>query len=250
MGQAHGTPIHIVVGRELQNRFAPHMAPQVSDGMRERILAWHDDGKSPQEISELAGCSLRMVYYILSYRDYGTTKNPFARKSSCPQSLDTGDVNYLVSLIMARPKIYLDELQEELLVTLGLDVSIATISWVLRQWEMSNKGVASATLERNELLHAVWQAEYGDIPAEYCVWLDEASVDDKTNQCEKGWSPIGQACVCFETFIQGQQFSVLPALASAGIIALDIFEGAVNKECFVQFINEQVVRAHHFIFLL
>jgi len=115
---------------------------------------------------------------------------------------------------------------------------------------MSNKSIASATLERNKLLHAVWQAEYGDIPVEYCVWLDKASVDDKTNQCEKGWSPVGQACVYHETLICGQRFSVLPALASVGIIALDIVEGAVNKERFVQFINEQVVHAHHFIVLL
>ncbi|KJA18855.1 hypothetical protein HYPSUDRAFT_117594, partial [Hypholoma sublateritium FD-334 SS-4] len=96
------------------------------------------------------------------------------------------DVNYLVSIIAARPKIYLDELQDELLATRGADVSISTISRALRQWELSRKSVASAALERNELLRATWQAEYGDIPAEYCVWLDEASVDDKTNQRQRG----------------------------------------------------------------
>ncbi|KAF8834572.1 hypothetical protein BDN67DRAFT_868454, partial [Paxillus ammoniavirescens] len=35
-------------------------------------------------------------------------------------------------------------------------------------------------------------------------------------------------------------FSVLPALASSGIIALDIFEGAVTKEQFITFIRDQV----------
>lgn len=221
------------------------MAPQVSDGVREHILVWHDDGKSPQEIADLAGCSLCTIYYILSYHwDYGTTKNPFARKSGQLQSLDTGDINYLISLIVAWPKIHLDELQEELLVTQGLDISIVTISRALCKWEMTNKSVACAALERNKLLCAVWQAEYGDIPAQYCVWLDEASVDDKTNQHKKGWSPVGQACVCREMFIQGQWFSVLPALTSEGIITLDIFKRAVNKECFVQFINEQVVCTH------
>ena len=113
---------------------------------------------------------------------------------------------------------------------------------------MSNKNVASAALERNELLQATWQAEHGDIPAEYCVWIDEASVDDKTNQRERGWSPIGQACVCRETFIRGQRFSVLPALSSEGIVALDIFEGSVNKERFIQFITEQVVCIYQLYF--
>ena len=178
------------------------MAPQISESVRERILAWRNEGKHPQEMADLASCSLCTVYYLLSYdQDYGTTTNPFARTSGRPRSINIGDINYLTSLIAARPKIYLDELQEDLLSTCGIDVSVATISRALRRWEMSNKNVASAALERNELLQAIWQAEHGDTPAEYCVWIDEASVDDKTNQRERGWSPIGQACVCRETFI-------------------------------------------------
>ncbi|KAF9032738.1 hypothetical protein BJ165DRAFT_1321859, partial [Panaeolus papilionaceus] len=91
------------------------------------------------------------------------------------------DLNFLRSLIDAWPKIYLDELQEELYTSRGIEVSISTISRSLHRWAITNKQVASAAMERNELLQAVWQAEHGNIPAEYCVWLDEASVDDKTN---------------------------------------------------------------------
>jgi hypothetical protein len=41
------------------------------------------------------------------------------------------------------------------------------------------------------MLRATWQAEYGDIPAEYFVQLDELSVDDKTN-LQNG---MGTTCV-------------------------------------------------------
>jgi len=63
--------------------------------------------------------------------------------------------------------------------------------------------VLKAALERNKLLHATWQAEYGDIPTDYFVWLDESSVDDHTNQHTDGWAAIGRACVRRVTFIQG-----------------------------------------------
>ncbi|KJA12885.1 hypothetical protein HYPSUDRAFT_115252, partial [Hypholoma sublateritium FD-334 SS-4] len=96
------------------------------------------------------------------------------------------DMNYSLSLTQAKPKIYLDELQEALYENRAVDVSIPTISRALRQWEISNKQVASAAIERKEILRATWQAEYGNIPAEYCVWLDEASVDNKTNQRQTG----------------------------------------------------------------
>ena len=149
------------------------MAPPISEDMRRRMLVWyHEQQKMAPQIALLAGCSLRAVYYILSYdRDYGTINNPFAQTVGRTRGLNTGDLNYLISLLEARPKIYLDELQEELFTARDVDVSIPTISCALRQWEMSNKTVASAALERNELLRATWQAEYGDIPAEYCIWF-------------------------------------------------------------------------------
>jgi hypothetical protein len=73
------------------------------------------------------------------------------------------------------------------------------------------------------------------------VWLDESSVDDRTNQRRNGWALLGRVCVRRDTFIRGQRFSVLPALTVDGIIALDIFEGSVTKDQFIQFIQDQIV---------
>ncbi|TFK78702.1 hypothetical protein K466DRAFT_506868, partial [Polyporus arcularius HHB13444] len=36
------------------------------------------------------------------------------------------------------------------------------------------------------------------------------------------------------------RYSVLPALSVDGMIALDIFEGSVNKDRFLQFLNEEL----------
>ena len=106
---------------------------------------------------------------------------------------------------------------------------------------MTHKHILKTAAERNVLLHVTWQAKYGDIPAKYFVWLDESSVDDKTNQCTDRWAPLGCAYVRHATFIQGQHYSVLPALSADGIIALDIFKGSVNKEHFMQFLNDELV---------
>ena len=69
---------------------------------------------------------------------------------------------------------------------------------------LTHKEQAKKAAERNEMLRATWQAEYGDIPAEYFVWIDKSSVDDKTNQRTQGWAPLGRACVRQATFIRGQ----------------------------------------------
>ena len=108
-------------------------------------------------------------------------------------------------------------------------VSVATICRTLQRVSLTRKQVATTAMERNELLRAIWQAEHGDIPADYFVWLDESSVDGRTTQRTHGYSPLGRACVRRAEFIRGQRFSVLPALLSDGIIALDIFEGSGPK---------------------
>lgn len=220
------------------------MAPQVSDELRARIILWHtEQGLKPKEIKELVKCSLRTVYNIIScHRDYNTVRDPRSRGShGRNRLLNMGDMNFISSLLEARPKIYLDEIQDELLRRRKVFASISTLSRSLHRMALTNKKVANEAMERNEMLRATWQAAHGDIPAEYCVWLDEASVDDRTNQRTAGWAVAGRLCVSRVTFVRGQRYSVLPALTWEGMIALDIFEGSVNKERFIQFLKEQLV---------
>ena len=77
---------------------------------------------------------------------------------------------------------------------------------------LTHKHISQTATVRIKLLHVTWQAEYGDIPAEYFAWLDELSIDDKTNQHTDGCAPLGHACVQHATFIQGWCYSVLPEL--------------------------------------
>ncbi|KAJ7484965.1 hypothetical protein B0H11DRAFT_1685311, partial [Mycena galericulata] len=96
------------------------------------------------------------------------------------------DLDYLSGLLDANPTWYLDELQEKLYDSRGVDVSIATLSRTIRRLAIMKKKVAPEAIERNELLRATWQAVNGDIPMEYFVWLDEASVDARTHQRSSG----------------------------------------------------------------
>ena len=103
-------------------------------------------------------------------------------------------INYISSLLEANPVLYLDEIQDNLC-ALDINVSLATISRALRRLALTHKHVAAAAVEHNELLCATWIAAHGDIPKEYIVWIDEAGIDDHTNQREVGWARLGQACV-------------------------------------------------------
>lgn len=219
------------------------MAPHLSAEMRNNIVRWsllHQ--KSATEIATLAACSSATVYRVLKlFADSGEATNPNIHRGR-RRVLSTEDVNFIESLLSDNPALFLDELALELYTIRDVDVSLATLSRTLHRLGLSHKQIAARAAEQNDLLRATWMAQYGDIPMSYFVWLDESSVDDLTNARTHGWAPLGSACVRRATFIRGQRFSVLPALTVDGIIAMDIFEGSVNKERFINFVNEEIVR--------
>ncbi|KAJ7914663.1 hypothetical protein B0H13DRAFT_1560938, partial [Mycena leptocephala] len=97
----------------------PHLSPE----LRQRIVVWHYEQHRPAaEIAQLAGCCIRTVYDVLVFqRDYGQTTNPFSRPRGGSRTLSTGDINYIASVLQAHPKIYLDELQQRLLESRGIE---------------------------------------------------------------------------------------------------------------------------------
>lgn len=159
------------------------MPAPLSDDLRSRIVSWSiDDGMSAPDIAHLAHCSERTVHEILRiWREYGELHDPTVRARGRRRALNTGDLDYMTSLIIGNPTHYLDEIQDLLYNNRDIDISIATISRLLRRLNYNHKQVAREALERNELLRATWQGKYGDIPKEYFVWLDESSVHEQTN---------------------------------------------------------------------
>ena len=149
------------------------------------------------------------------------------------------------SLLQREPTIYLDEIQVKLSDDRDLDVSIASIQRAIAQLEITRKTVTKEASERNNLLRAIWEgnmAQYND--PDLFLFLDESAVNNHSTQRFAGWSPRGTPCVRRATFIRGTHYSVLPALTIDGIVALDIFEGAVNREIFVRFLHEQIVSCY------
>ena len=104
-------------------------------------------------------------------------------------------MNYISSILEANPTLYIDEIQQRLLKAQDCNVSIATICCAVRRLVLTHKKVAWEVLERDELVWATWVAEYRDVPMHTCIWLDELSIDDCTNQLQNVYAACGCACV-------------------------------------------------------
>lgn len=215
---------------------------RTSPEMRERIIEWYQDGMSIAEMVALSGRCRRTVYNIIdTFLTYGQASNPNARPAGRKRILERQDTEFLMALLDENHTIFLDELQEQFAAERDIDISLSTLSRTLARLALTRKGITREAAERNELLRAIWQVEIGQYEPRQLVFLDESAVDDQTSARRDGWSPLGRACVCRSTFLRGTKYSILPALSLEGIVALDIFEGSVNRERFLAFLRTQVV---------
>lgn len=221
------------------------MAPQLSKDLRDRVMFWHTEYQySYRKLAELAGCSIGTITNILMYhRIFGSSVNPFGRRPGRSRELDEEDRGYLEHLLQREPTIYLDEIQQKFQEDRAIYPSIATIQREIKRLGITRKTISKEALERNDLLRAIWEgnmAQYDD--PELFVFLDESAVNNLSTQRFAGWSTCGTPCVRRATFLRGAHYSVLPALTLDGIVALDIFEGAVNRERFLTFLREHIVQ--------
>ena len=211
--------------------------------LKERVVHSYLQGDTMRTVADTFKVSLGFVHHVVDlYRRYGQVTDPDATPRRGHRILTTTDEEYILSLLKARPSIYLDEIQRELESACGVFVSIATISRTLTRMQVSKKSLSRNAAERNEELRTLWEIELAEFnDPDLFVFIDESAVDNKTVQRSQGWSTVGGRSVSRCTFLRGKRHSVLPALSSDGIIALEIIEGSVNKERFLQFLRDKVV---------
>ena len=216
----------------------------LSDDLKDKIVKWYyEDQETMKEIAVQARCSIGTVSNVLRlYREYGKFKDPFRQRTGRPPKLSEADLKFLDAIVVANPSLYLDEIQQKLKDVREVEVSIATLARALASLELTRKQITKAAYERDEELRTLWEAmmaEYND--PEVFVALDESAVDGRTGQRGYGRSRVGNPCVKRMTFLRGVRYSILPALTTDGMIALDVFEGSITKEKFLYFLREQVV---------
>lgn len=220
------------------------MPTAVSSDLKERIVQWyHEDTYTMQDIATLARVSIGLVSKTIRlHREFGQVVNPFSRRTGRPRTLNDGDLDYLAAILLANPGLYLDELHFKLGSVRNVHVSISVISRALVELQLTRKKITKTAAERDEQLRTIWEADMAQyLDPDVFVALDESAVDNRTVQRSHGRSAAGTPCVQRTTFIRGTRYSILPALTTEGIVALDIFEGSVTKERFLDFFREQVV---------
>ncbi|KAJ3928437.1 MAG: hypothetical protein NXY57DRAFT_902023 [Lentinula lateritia] len=112
---------------------------------------------------------------------------------------------HLVSLIEHSPDLYLDELQIELLMQYGIEVSIPTICRTLQRLGYSSKKLSKQAAERLDHKLTDFIMQIKDEPPNRIVCGDEAAVNIHTTYLENGWSMRGVKARKTAKFVRGKR---------------------------------------------
>ena len=216
----------------------------LSEDPKERVISLYSlGGFSMRDVAELLNVSLGLVQKVVScHRRFGQVNDPRPRSYGRHHLLNNDDVRFVHEVIGAQPAIYLDKIQYKLAAVCGVQVSLATVGRTLSRMGLTRKVLSREANERHKDVRLLWEldmAQYTDL--DMFVFLDESAADNHTMRQACGWSAASTPAVERFTFLQGVRHSILPALMSQGMLALDI---SVNKERFIHFINENIVRPY------
>jgi transposase len=126
---------------------AQSMPPPLSVDLKERIIKWYfEDGLTYCDICNQSRVSLGLISNtIRNYQECGG--HPFWCITEQPSYLNDQDMAFIQSTLDANPSIYLDELQKQLNDTQNIEVSIATLSHMLKSLEHSRKSLTKVSAE-------------------------------------------------------------------------------------------------------
>ncbi|KAJ6516553.1 hypothetical protein C8R47DRAFT_954146, partial [Mycena vitilis] len=129
------------------------------------------------QISVLLDMPLRVVQRVRQvWSEIGEVARDRTRAGRSPlMSRETVDM--MLGLLEHSPDMYLDEIQDQLSVLHGLDVSLSTITRTLRRLGMTSKKLSKPAAERCDESRRIFAFEVGQYPAEYLVTADEAAVN-------------------------------------------------------------------------
>ena len=178
------------------------------------------------------------------HQKFGVPYNPHARQWGLhPHCLTTIDLSFIHALLNQQHTVYLDEIQEQLLLCRSVKVSISTLMCTLHWLHFTNEDVSGKALEHNDHDHMIYMNRITELVPNLDMFMfgDKASKDERmSNRC-RGWSQRGTWCVQRKCFMQGKKFSVLPIITLNSIITHDIIKGSVTTKKFVNFLHELVV---------
>ncbi|OCB88961.1 hypothetical protein A7U60_g3916 [Sanghuangporus baumii] len=217
---------------------------KISEDIKQRAMWLYSQGYIPHSCCELLGISQSSFWrFRKNLRLYGSVRHPNSFKAGRPRLLNTPESrSELYALLEENPAMYLDEIQEWLMVAHQIGLARSTLHQNLHELGISYKKLRKAAAERDEVARAEFrQYTQNNWIASQLVFVDETSKDDCTIYRHYGHSVVGHRAQVTQPFVRGQRYSIVAALTIEGYLSARVVEGSVDSIEFLNFIVDEIL---------
>ena len=123
----------------------------------------------------------------------------------------------------------------------GIEISPSTVCRTLKRYGLTRKKIRQVALQRSSKLRGSFMAQCFLLKREMLVWVDETGSDSRDNARRCGYALRGVTPTTHRFVYRGRRTSAIAAMASSGIIALELTTHSVNGEKFFDFIRGSLI---------
>ena len=231
------------------------LSQDAQEALRQQAIRLHEQGKSWQEISGIVGANICTVREwgrrYQAQGEAGLASGKRGRRCGEGRSLLLATELRIRDLVATRRPEQLDlpfalwtrrAVQALMRREAGLEMPIRTVGEYLRRWGFTPQRPYRQALEQSAAAVDTWlndtwpgicaraQAEHAEIH-----WADETAVQDDTHWA-RGYAPCGQT-PALATCAKRHGLSMISAVTRQGLVRFSIYEGAMNTELFIGFLD-------------
>lgn len=196
------------------------------DWSSRRIAQYLSFGSDDILVAHTTVCEIVKIFRLT-----GDVRAPCAGRRRRPGIVSARDWDYLVTVLEARPDVFLDEMQALLAAWSGTRYAISTLCVTLRRNDYTRR-VLHRIARRRDLAEEVnWIGVFGKYPANFFVFIDETRKDPRGLCRRYGRGIRGERTVVLDMFSRSKSYSALAVLTLDGVIdcVVDDVKG-VNAE--------------------
>ena len=216
-------------------------APYSTD-LRYRIV-WQKIGleMTYREIAKNLNVSVGSAHNVFKrFKETGEVE-PTKPNREQTRVLDEYEMQVVIGLLFEHPSLYLRELCSKLEEETGITVSTSTMCRIVHSHGFSRKRIQQVALQRSLAIRAKFVAEVQFFNVDQFVWLDETGSDRRDHRRRYGYSLRGVRPVCHHLLHRGQRVSAIAAIATDGLVALELVQGTVNGQIFFDYVRGSLI---------
>ena len=120
-------------------------------------------------------------------------------------------------------------------------VSTSTLCRLLASYGFTRKKVQHVALQRCLDLRALFMASVYTFTKEMLVWVDETGSNMKDMLRKYGYALRGERAICHRLLVRGQRISLIAAMCTEGMLAVELTRDSVNGEKFYDFVRGSLI---------